>query len=104
MRAERELLRRTRQCHIHPVVAHLHVDRPQAVFRIAAMAAGFDVELPAMPGADDVLLLRKALSPAGLVRGKHLLDTRDHLALTDRAAVVRALVLVGHELVALAED
>ena len=32
------------------------------------------------------------------------LDPRDHLALTDRATVVRAVVLVGHQPVALPKD
>src|SRR5262249_41647938 len=62
------------------------------------------VELPAVPGTDDVLLAGELEPAAGLIRPQILLDARDHLALTDRAAVVRAEVLVGQEPVALPED
>src|SRR4051812_35185587 len=68
------------------------------------MAAGLDVELPAVPGADNVALLREPQPLAGLVGRQFLLDARNHLALTNRAAVVRAMVLVGEQLVALPED
>ena len=64
------------------------------------MAAGFDVELPAVPGADDVLALGEAQPTAGLIWRQLLLDARDDLALADRAAVVRAVVLVGEQAVA----
>src|SRR5262249_34957649 len=97
-------LRVNRHSNIHVVVAHLHVDRAQAILGIAAMAAGLDVELPAVPGTDDVLLAGEFEPAAGLVRPQFLLDARDHLALTDRAAVVRAEVLVGDEPIALPED
>ena len=50
------------------------------------------------------LLLGEPQAAAGLVRRQLLLDARDHLALTDRAAVVRAKILVGHQAVALPED
>src|SRR5262245_33848637 len=91
---------RSRDAHIDAVVAHPHVDRPQAIFGVAAVTAGFDVEFPAVPGADDVALLGETQAAAGLVRRKLLLDARDHLALTDRTAVVRAKILVGHHSVA----
>src|SRR5262249_38795051 len=93
-----------RDAHVDAVVAHLHVDRPQAIFGVAAMAAGFDVEFPAMPRGDDVLALGEAQAAAGLVRRQPLLDAGNHLALTDRPAVVRAVILVGDQPVALPED
>src|SRR5262244_3598808 len=89
-----------RDAHIDAVVAHPHVDRPQAIFGVTAVAAGFDVEFPAVPGTDDVALLGETQAAAGLVRRKLLLDARDHLALTDGTAVVRAMILVGHQAVA----
>src|SRR5215471_14594880 len=89
-----------RDAHVDAIVAHLHVDRPQAIFGVAAVAAGFDVEFPAVPGADDVALLGETQAAAGLVRRQLFLDARDHLALTDRTAVVRAMILVGHQTVA----
>src|SRR5262245_51043114 len=93
-----------RDAHVHAVVAHLHVDRPQAIFGVAAVAAGFDVEFPAVPGTDDVALLGETQAAAGLVRRKLFLDARDHLALTDRTAVVRAMILVGHQAIAFAKN
>src|SRR5262249_42566360 len=73
-----------RDADVDAVVAHPHVDRPQAIFRVAAVAAGFDVEFPPVPGADDVALLGETQAAAGLVRRQLFLDARDHLALTDR--------------------
>src|SRR5262245_6749026 len=93
-----------RHAHIDAVVAHADVDRPQAIFGIAAVAAGLDVELPAVPGADDVLALGETQPSAGLVGTQLLLDARDNLALADRSAVVRAMVLVGEEAVAPPKD
>src|SRR5512132_2729129 len=93
-----------RDAHIDAVVAHLHVDRPQAIFGVTAVAAGFDVEFPTVPGTDDVALLGETQAAAGLVRRKLFLDTRDHLALTDRTAVVRAMILVGHQAIAFAKN
>src|SRR5262245_300330 len=93
-----------RHAHIDAVVTHANVDRSQAIFGIAAVAAGFDVEFPAVPGADDVLALGEAQPPAGLIRRKLFLDARDHLALADRTTVMRAEVLVGDQPVAFAEN
>src|SRR5262245_56689578 len=93
-----------RHAHIDAVVAHANVDRPQAILGIAAVAAGFDVEFPAVPGADDVLALGETQPAAALVGSQFLLDTRDDLALADRAAVVRAVILIGEQAVALAKD
>src|SRR5215472_6226150 len=93
-----------RDAHIDAVVAHFNVDRPQAIFGVTAVAAGFDVEFPAVPGTDDVALLGETQAAAGLVRRKLLLDARNHLALTDRTAVVRAMILVGDQPVAFAEN
>src|SRR5947208_14290659 len=90
--------------HIDAVVAHTNVDRAEAIFGIAAVAAGLDVEIPAVPGTDDVLALGKAQPAARLVGPELFFHARDHLALTDRAAVVRAVVLVGAQPIALAED
>src|SRR5262249_56565241 len=89
---------------IDAVVAHLNAARPQAIFGVTAVAAGFDVEFPAVPGADDVALLGETQAAAGLVRCKLLLDARDHLALTDRTAVVGAMILVGDQPVAFAKN
>src|SRR5262249_49305975 len=89
---------------IDAVVAHLNDDRPQPIFRIAAMAAGLDVEFPAVPRAHDVVLLGETQPAAGLVRRQLFLDARDHLALTHPPAVVRAVILVGDEVVAVAEN
>src|SRR5262249_30329725 len=93
-----------RDADIDAVVAHLNNDRPQSIFRIAAMAAGLDVEFPAVPRADDVVLLGGTQPAAGLVRRKLFLDARDHLALTDRTAVMGARILVGDEAVALPKN
>src|SRR6516162_91325 len=89
-----------RDAHIDAVVAYPHSHRPQAIFGVTAVAAGLDVEFPAVPGADDVALLGETQAAAGLVRCKLLLDARDHLALTHRTAVVRAMILVGYQPVA----
>src|ERR1700716_2448184 len=88
---------------IDAVVAHPHVDRPQAIFGIAAVAAGFDVEFPAVPGTHDVALVGEPQAATGLVGPELLLHARDHLALAHRAAVVRAIILVGDDAVALPE-
>src|SRR5215470_2221685 len=61
-----------RDAHVDAVVAHLHVDRPQAIFGVTAVASGFDVEFPAVPGTDDVALLGETQAAAGLVRRKLL--------------------------------
>src|SRR5205807_4756778 len=104
MRGRRRLSSCRRHADINAIVAHLHVDGTQAIFRIAAVAAGLDVEFPPVPGADDVALFRKTKAAAGLIRRELFLDPRDHLALTHRPAVVRAMVLVCHETVALAKN
>src|SRR3954454_8447350 len=88
---------------IDAVVAHPHVDRPQAIFGIAAVAAGLDVEFPAVPGTHDVALFGEPQAATGLIGPEFLLHARDHLALTHRAAVVRAIILVGNDAVALPE-
>src|SRR4029077_3695449 len=67
-------------------VAHTHVDMPQAIFGIASVAAGFDVEFPAVPGTHDVALVGEPKAATGLVRPELLLHARDHLALAHRAA------------------
>src|SRR5262249_12969663 len=86
------ILSRARQGHVDAVVVHAHINGAQAVFGVAAVAAGFDVEFPAVPGADDVLLLGEAQAAAGLVRRQIFLDARDHLALADRAAVMGTII------------
>src|SRR5262245_13365702 len=88
-----------RDADINAVVAHLNLDRPQAIFRVAAVAAGVDVEFPAMPSADDVTFFGETQPAAPLIRRQLFLDPRDHLALTDRAAVVRASALVADQAV-----
>src|SRR5262245_49786094 len=93
-----------RDADINAIVAHLDVDRPQAILRVAAVAAGLDVEFPAVPGTDDVALLGEPKAAAGLIRPQLFLDARDHLALTDRTAVMRAMILVGVETIALAKN
>src|SRR5262249_48802469 len=93
-----------RDAHIDAVVAHFNVDRPQAIFGVTAVAAGFDVEFPAVPGTDDVALLGETQAAAGLVRRKLLLDARNHLALTDRTSVVRAMILIRHQAVPLPKN
>src|SRR3977135_1912997 len=101
-RPTRSILRR--HAHIDAVVAHPDVDRPQAIFGIAAVATGLDVEFPAVPGADDVALVGETQAAAGLVGPKLLLDARDHLALAHRAAVMRTAILVGADGVVLTEN
>src|SRR5262249_32813898 len=93
-----------RDADIDAVVAHLNDDGPQAIFRIPARAAALDAESPAVPRADDVVLLGETQPAAGLVRRKLFLDARDHLALTDRTAVMGAIILVGDEAVALPKN
>src|SRR4029077_14188869 len=73
-------------------------------FGIAAVATGLDVEFPAVPGADDVALVGKPQAAAGLVGPQLLLDARDQLAPAHRTAVVRTIILVGDDAVALPED
>src|SRR5262249_52871469 len=75
-----------RDAQFHAVVAPLQGDGPRAIFGVAAVAAGFDVEFPAVPGTDDVALLEETQAAAGLVRRNLSLDARDPLALTDRTA------------------
>src|SRR5262249_36540609 len=98
------ILSRARQGHVDAVVVHAHINGAQAVFGVAAVAAGFDVEFPAVPGADDVLLLGEAQAAAGLVRRQIFLDARDHLALADRAAVMGTIIFVREQPVALPEN
>jgi len=93
-----------RDADINAVVTHLHVDGTQAIFRVAAVAAGLNVEFPAVPRTDDVALLGETKSAGGLIRRELFLDARDHLALADRPAVVGAMILVCHEAVALAKN
>src|SRR5579871_2242781 len=63
------------------------------------MDAGADIELVAMPGADDVHpRLGEGHALAGAVLGDHLLDLGDHLALTDGATHVWTVVEIGEEL------
>src|SRR3954470_9447373 len=88
---------------IDAVVAHPHVDRPQAIFGIAAVAAGFDVELPAVPGTHDVALVGEPQAAHGLIGSGLLFPAADPLALAPRAPGVRAGILVGDDAVALSE-
>src|SRR5262249_57455139 len=85
-----------RDADINAVVAHLNLDRPQAIFRVAAVAAGLDVEFPAMPRADDVTFFGETQPAAPLIRRELFLDPRDHLALTDHAALLRPILLLSH--------
>src|SRR5689334_9014881 len=93
-----------RHADVDAVVAHLHVNRPQTILRVAAVAAGLEVEFPTVPGTDDVAFLGETQAAAGLVRRKLFLDARDHLSLTNRAPVVRTIILVGDEAVPLAKN
>src|SRR5262245_30785247 len=95
---------RPRHADIDPVVARLPADRPQPTFRVAARAARLEIEFPAVPGTDDVALLGETKPAAGLVGRKLFLDARDHFSLTDRTAVVRAMILIGDEAIALAKN
>src|SRR5262245_30985140 len=82
-----------------PAAGDRDLDRPQPRLGIAGMAAGADVELEAVPGADDMhLRLGEHLALAGAVVGDDFLDLGDHLALASRAAHVRAMVEIGVEL------
>src|SRR5690242_19853628 len=83
-----------RHADVDAVVAHLHVNRPQTILRVAAVAAGLEVEFPTVPGTDDVALLGETQAAAGLVRRKLFLDARDHLSLTNRPPVVRTIILI----------
>ena len=65
------------------------------------MPAGPQVELVAVPGADDVHVgVRPFLPAAGHVLVEDFLDTGENAPLADRPAHVRAVVLVGIEAVA----
>src|SRR5579862_1979270 len=68
------------------------------------MATGGEVELVAVPWANDVALLAEAQPRALLVGGDDFLDLMKDLALTDRAAGMRADVFVGQHFAAGAED
>src|SRR5262245_20685886 len=82
---------------IDGVVPHGQLDRGEAHRRIAGMLAGLEVELVAVPRADDMALRAEAQPPAGLVGRDHLLDPIEDLSLAHRAAVVGTDVAVGDE-------
>src|SRR5579885_441972 len=68
------------------------------------MATGGEIELIAVPGADDVALLAKSQPSAFFIRRDDLFDLMKNLALANRAAGVRTDVFVGQHLAASAED
>src|SRR4030095_12489109 len=77
--------------------AHVHLAKPRA--RVARVLARADVELKAVPGADNVhSRLRERHALAGLVVSDDFLDFSQHLALTGGTAHVRTLIEVGEKL------
>src|SRR5579863_4555371 len=68
------------------------------------MAAGGEIVFVTMPRADDVARFAEAQPGAFLVGGDDFLDLVEDLALADRAAGMRAGILVGQHLAAGAED
>src|ERR1051326_2302169 len=68
------------------------------------MTAGGEIEFVAVPWADDVARFAEAQAGALLVGCDHFLDLVKDLALADRAAGMRADVLVGQDLAAGAEE
>src|SRR3546814_10975877 len=69
------------------------------------MPAGADVELEAVPRADDVhVLLDEAETMAALALVQHLHHPVHHLSLADRPAHMRAVALPGVELVSQTRD
>lgn len=80
-------------------IGDAHFERPQPQLRIALMAAGTDIELVAVPRANNIGLgLRENKTTALAVLGYVLLDTRQNLSLADRSTHVRANISVGAEL------
>ena len=93
-----------RHADVNLAVAHRDFHRRQAQRRVAGMAAGREIVLVAVPRADDVARLAEAQAGALLVGGDDFLDLVEDLALANRAAGMRAHVLVGEHLAAVAED
>src|ERR1700688_337690 len=80
-------------------IGNTHIQRSQAKPRIALMASGLDIELVAVPRADDVgLSLREYKAAALAIGGNVLFDPRQDFTLANRAAHVRANISVGAEL------
>src|SRR5258708_24331338 len=71
----------------------------------ARMTAGPQVELPAVPWADDVLALRVVLQHSGFAVFIHrLADLAVDAALADRSAAIGALIVPRNELAIDVED
>src|SRR5882757_4731685 len=63
----------------------------ETVLAVAGAFSGLDVELPAMPGADDVQIrLAEAHALIGLVGGDDFLDAMNQQAVAHRTALMRA--------------
>src|SRR5579862_3768899 len=78
-------------------VADLDLDRLQPYGGVARVAAGLEIELVAMPRANDVAPAGEARAEALHLGRQQLLDAVEDLALADRAAGMRARVLVRHD-------
>ena len=85
-------------------VADRDLNRRQPHRRIAWMTAGLQIEFIAVPRADDVPLLAETQPRALFVGGNQLFDLIENLALADRAAGVRAHILIGHHPIAETEN
>ncbi len=68
------------------------------------MTAGLQIEFVAVPRTDNIPLLAEAQARALFVGGDQLFDLIENLALTDRAAGMRAHILIRHHPIAEAED
>src|SRR5712691_1103097 len=86
-------------------VGNLELGPAQGEAFAARMAAGPQVELPAVPRADDVLALRVVLQHPGFAVFIHrLADLTVDAALTDRPAAMGALIVPRNELAIDVED
>src|SRR6266446_451493 len=80
-------------------VGDLELGPAQGKSFAARMAAGPQIELPAVPGADDVLALRVVLQHAGFAVFVHrLADPAVDAALADRPAAMGALIVPRDQL------
>jgi hypothetical protein len=67
----------------------------ETVFSVSGASSGFDVELPAVPRANDVEVVGVFHATIGLIGTEVLLDPVDHQSLADRSALMGAFVQIS---------
>src|SRR5579871_7007517 len=86
-------------------IRYLDFRRPEGEAVAARVTASAQIELPAVPWADDILAHRVVLQGAGLAVGVHRFQhpVKD-AALADRPAAMRTLIVPGNQFTADVED